>query len=68
VDVNKSGKHKSSGKNYTCEKFYNTGSRLKVLKLFMTVIYECSKQARAFAIDKPVQPCLMFAGKARRLL
>jgi hypothetical protein len=34
------------------------------IKLFTTVIYGFSKQARVFVPGKPFQPSLMFAGKA----
>ncbi len=34
-----------------------------VIKLFMYVIYECSKLARMFVPGKPRQPSLMFVGK-----
>ncbi len=39
------------------------GSNVK--KSFMDVIYKCSQQARVFGPDRPLQPSLIFAGKAR---
>jgi hypothetical protein len=38
-----------------------------VLKLFTSLIYKCLYQARVFVSAKPLQPGLMFMGKARSL-
>jgi hypothetical protein len=39
----------------------------KVTKLFISVNYEVSKSDRVFVPDRPVQPSLMFVGKASSL-
>jgi hypothetical protein len=39
-----------------------------VIKLFMSVIYECSQKARVFVPGKPFQLSLMFGGKAEAYL
>ncbi len=38
-----------------------------VIKLFTSVIYEFSEQARVFVSCMPLWPSLMFVGKARSL-
>ncbi len=39
----------------------------KVIKLFLSTIYECPFKARVFVLDRPFQLSLMFVGKARSL-
>ncbi len=41
-----------------------SGSGVNVIKLFTTVIYECSQQTRVVVPSKPFQLSLMFADKA----
>ncbi len=47
--------------------FCNIGPGPNVMKLFTSVIYECSLQARVFVPGKLLQHSLMFLGKVRRI-
>ncbi len=43
------------------------GHRTNIIKLFISIIYECSQLAKVSVPDKPFKPILMFVGKARSL-
>ncbi len=49
------------------KKFYSIGLGLNVVKNFTVVIFQFSQQAIVFVPCRPVQPSLMFVGKARSL-